>query len=97
MTQGAAGHTGAQGRAIGFQSVVDRFPNVQVLATDSADWDVAKTARLWEGYLDMYPKIDAAFFHNDDMAPIRTGVPALWPFVTQVIEEATAAGFITAT
>src|SRR4029079_11773825 len=41
MTQGAAGHTGAQGRAIGFQSVVDRFPNVQVLATDSADWDVA--------------------------------------------------------
>jgi len=31
------------------------------------------------------------------MAPIRTGVPALWPFVTQVIEEATAAGFITAT
>jgi putative hydrolase of HD superfamily len=28
------------------------------------------------------------------MAPIRDGVPALWPFVTQVVEEATAAGFI---
>jgi ribose transport system substrate-binding protein len=68
MTQGAPGHTGAQGRAIGFQSVIDRFPDVQVLATDSADWDVAKTMQLWEGYLDAYPKIDAAFFHNDDMA-----------------------------
>ena len=44
------------------------FPVSQVLATDSADWDVAKTAQLWEGYLNTFPKIDAAFFHNDDMA-----------------------------
>jgi len=68
MTQGALGHTGAQGRARGFQSVVDRFPGVSVLATDSADWDVAKTAQLWETYLSRFQKIDAAFFHNDDMA-----------------------------
>ena len=68
MTQGALGHTGAQGRAKGFQSVIDKFPGVEVLATDSADWDVAKTAQLWEGYLNTFPKIDAAFFHNDDMA-----------------------------
>ena len=68
MTQGALGHTGAQGRARGFQSVIDRFPGVKVLATDSADWDVAKTAQLWETYLNTYPTIDAAFFHNDDMA-----------------------------
>jgi len=68
MTQGDLGHTGAQGRARGFQSVIDRFPGVQVLATDSADWDVAKTAQLWEGYLNTFAKIDAAFFHNDDMA-----------------------------
>ena len=47
MTQGALGHTGAQGRARGFQSVIDRFPGVAVLATDPADWDVAKTAQLW--------------------------------------------------
>ena len=68
MTQGALGHTGAQGRARGFQSVIDRFPGVEVLATDSADWDVAKTAQLWETYLTRFSKIDAAFFHNDDMA-----------------------------
>ena len=68
MTQGALGHSGAQGRARGFQSVIDRFPGVQVLATDSADWDVAKTAQLWEDYLKTFAKIDAAFFHNDDMA-----------------------------
>ena len=68
MTQGALGHTGAQGRAKGFNTVVKQFPNIEVLDTQPADWDVSKTARLWETYLTKYPQIDAAFFHNDDMA-----------------------------
>ena len=68
MTQGSLGHTGAQGRAKGFHSVVSKFPKVQVLDEQPADWDVTKTARIWESLLTKYPKIDAAFFHNDDMA-----------------------------
>src|SRR6185312_7679578 len=68
MTQGALGHTGAQGRTRGFNSVIKKYPNIEVLDTQPADWDVTKTARLWETYLTKYPKIDAAFFHNDDMA-----------------------------
>lgn len=68
MTQGALGHTGAQGRARGFESVVKKFPKIEVLETQPADWDVTKAVRLWESYLTKYPKIDAAFFHNDDMA-----------------------------
>jgi ribose transport system substrate-binding protein len=68
MTQGALDHTGAQGRAKGFQAVVKQYPGIEVLDTQPADWDVTKTARLWETYLTKYPQIDAAFFHNDDMA-----------------------------
>jgi ribose transport system substrate-binding protein len=68
MTQGALGHTGAQGRAKGFESVVKQYPNIKVLETQPADWSVSKTAQLWETYLTKYPQIDAAFFHNDDMA-----------------------------
>jgi ribose transport system substrate-binding protein len=68
MTQGALGHTGAQGRARGFESVVKNFPNIEVLDRQPADWDVSKTARIWETYLSKYPQIDAAYFHNDDMA-----------------------------
>jgi ribose transport system substrate-binding protein len=68
MTQGALGHSGAQGRARGFESVVKQYPDIKVLDTQPADWDVSKTARLWETYLTKYPQIDAAFFHNDDMA-----------------------------
>ena len=33
MTQGALGHTGAQGRARGFESVVKKFPKIEVLDT----------------------------------------------------------------
>jgi ribose transport system substrate-binding protein len=68
MTQGALGHTGAQGRARGFYSIVKKYPKIKVLDTQPADWDVTKVARIWETLLTKYPKIDAAYFHNDDMA-----------------------------
>jgi ribose transport system substrate-binding protein len=68
MTQGALGHSGAQKRAAGFERALKRYPNVKLLAQDTAEWDVNKTAKLWEDYLVKFPKVDAAFFHSDDMA-----------------------------
>jgi ribose transport system substrate-binding protein len=68
MTQGALGHTGAQGRAKGFHEIVSKYPKIQVLDEQPADWSVTKSASIWETLLTKYPKIDAAFFHNDDMA-----------------------------
>lgn len=68
MTQGALGHTGAQGRARGFESVIKKNPGIEVVDTTPGDWDVAKVSRLWDTLLTKYPKIDAAYFHNDDMA-----------------------------
>jgi ribose transport system substrate-binding protein len=74
MTQGALGHSGAQGRAKGFESVVKQYPGIEVLDTTPADWDVTKAVRIWETHLTKYPQIDAAFFHNDDMALAATKV-----------------------
>ncbi|MGF1626097.1 MAG: sugar ABC transporter substrate-binding protein [Alphaproteobacteria bacterium] len=68
MTQGALGHTGAQGRARGFHSVVSKFPNIEVLDEQPADWDVTNAVRIWDSLLTRFPEINAAFFHNDDMA-----------------------------
>ncbi len=68
MTQGQLGHSGAQGRARGFNAIIKNNPGIEVLDTQPGDWDVSKTARLWETYLTKYPQIDAAYFHNDDMA-----------------------------
>ena len=69
MTQGALGHTGAQGRARGFHSVVDGMSGIEVLDEQPADWDVTKATRIWDSLLTKYgDKIKGAFFHNDDMA-----------------------------
>ena len=68
MTQGALGHSGAQGRAKGFKSIIANFPKVKLLDEQPADWDVTKVARIWDSLLTQHPDIKAAFFHNDDMA-----------------------------
>ena len=68
MTTGPLGFSAVQGRSKAFESVVKKYPKINVLDTAPADWDVTKTARIWETWLNKYPKIDAAFFHNDDMA-----------------------------
>jgi ribose transport system substrate-binding protein len=68
MTQGALGHSGAQGRAKGFKQVLAAYPNVKVVNEEPADWDVTKVARIWDSILTQNDKIAGAFFHNDDMA-----------------------------
>ncbi len=68
MTQGALGHTGAQGRARGFKSVIEKYPDIEVLDEQPADWDVTKATRIWDSLLTKHSDISAAFFHNDDMA-----------------------------
>lgn len=67
-TQGALGHTGVQKRAQGFRNALAKYPDIKVLADDTADWDINKVARLWEDYLVQYRDINAGYFHNDDMA-----------------------------
>jgi ribose transport system substrate-binding protein len=68
MTQGQLGHTGAQGRTKGFYLAMAKYPGIELIAKDPADWDTNKTIQLWEGYLARYKDIGGAFFHNDDMA-----------------------------
>lgn len=68
MTQGQLGHTGAQGRTEGFYRALAKYPGIELLAKDPADWDVKKTAQFWEDYLARYKDVTGGFFHNDDMA-----------------------------
>ena len=100
MTQGALGHSGAQGRAKGFKQVLAAYPNVKLINEEPADWDVTKVARIWESILTQNENIAAAFFHNDDMALaahnvmkaknrtgiIIGGVDAMPPAVNAVLE-----------
>jgi ribose transport system substrate-binding protein len=67
-TWGGQGHTGAQGRAQGFYNVIQRYPNIEVVDDQPADWDVTRTMEIWEILLNRHPDLKAGFLHNDDMA-----------------------------
>ena len=67
-TQGALTHTGAQGRAQGFQNVLAQYPGIEVVDEQPADWDINKTAAIWTDLLSRVPDIKGGYFHNDDMA-----------------------------
>jgi hypothetical protein len=54
--------------ARGLSKIVKRYPKVEVVDTTRGDWDVTKVARIGETLLSKFPKIDPAYFHNDDMA-----------------------------
>lgn len=67
-TQGALGHTGAQGRAMGFEQTVANYPGITVVDDTPGNWLAAEVADLWQDLLQRYPNVKGGFFHNDDMA-----------------------------
>ncbi|MGH2560349.1 MAG: sugar ABC transporter substrate-binding protein [Thermomicrobiales bacterium] len=67
-TQGALGHTGAQGRAEGFNLTVANYPNITVVDDTPGDWLQAQVADLWQDLLQRYPNVKGGYFHSDDMA-----------------------------
>lgn len=55
-------------RAIGAKNVLDKYPDIKVLAEQTADWDRAKAMSLMENWIQSYgDKINAVFAHNDEM------------------------------
>jgi len=67
-TGGVEGHTGAQGRQQGFHNVVARYPDIEVVDDQPADWSAERSAQLWETIINRHPDIKGGFFDNDDMA-----------------------------
>jgi ribose transport system substrate-binding protein len=67
-TQGALGHTGAQGRAEGFKQTLANYPNIKVVDDTPGNWLAAEVASLWQDLLQRFPNVKGGFFHSDDMA-----------------------------
>ena len=55
-------------RSKGFHSVVDRYPNLKMVAQQSADFDRSRALEVMESILQGQPDIDAVFCGNDAMA-----------------------------
>ena len=65
---GLVGDNNTRNRSDGFHSVVDRYPELKMVAQQSADFDRAKALEVMEPILQANPDINAVFCGNDAMA-----------------------------
>jgi len=65
---GLVGDNNTWNRSKGFHSVVDRYPNIEMVAQQSADFDRSKAMEVMESILQSHSDIDAVFCGNDAMA-----------------------------
>lgn len=65
---GLVGDNNTWARSNGFHSVVDKFPNLKMVAQQSANFDRTKAMEVLETIMQANPDIDAVFCGNDAMA-----------------------------
>jgi ABC-type sugar transport system substrate-binding protein len=65
---GIVGDNNTWARSKGFHSVVDNYPDLKMVAQQSADFDRNKAMEVMESILQAHPNIDAVFCGNDGMA-----------------------------
>lgn len=65
---GIVGDNNTWNRSKGFHSVVDQYPELKMLAQQSADFDRNKAMEVTESMLQANPDVDAIFCGNDAMA-----------------------------
>jgi ABC-type sugar transport system substrate-binding protein len=65
---GLVGDNNTWARSKGFHSVVDHYPDLKMVAQQSADFDRNKAMEVMESILQANPNIDAVFCGNDGMA-----------------------------
>jgi inositol transport system substrate-binding protein len=55
-------------RAAGAKKVLNKYPNLKILAQQTAEWDREKAMKLMENWIQSYGNsINAVFAHNDEM------------------------------
>jgi len=65
---GLLGDNNTRNRSDGFHSVVDNYPELKMVAQQTADFDRTRAMEVMESLLQAHPDIDAVFCGNDAMA-----------------------------
>jgi ribose transport system substrate-binding protein len=65
--EGITGTSSARERGQGFNEVMDGYPDIEVVARQTADYDRAKGLSVFENILEAQPEINGVFAHNDEM------------------------------
>ncbi|MCJ7658007.1 MAG: substrate-binding domain-containing protein, partial [Anaerolineales bacterium] len=59
----------ANDRYVGFREIMQNYPEVKIIASESADFTRAKGEEVMQGFLEQHgDQIDALYAHNDDSA-----------------------------
>lgn len=73
VLEGPAGDTNSALRVGGFMDALTQYPDIKVIASQPADWNREKGFNVMSDLLQAFPKIDAVFAANDEMALGATG------------------------
>lgn len=65
---GTIGSSPAMDRATGFANVIDQYPGIELVASQSGDFARAQGQQVMEQLLQANPEVDAVYAHNDEMA-----------------------------
>mgnify|MGYP002622335706 CR=1 FL=1 len=68
IIRGPYGNSAEVDRTEGNRNVLAKYPDINVLADQTANWDRAEAMVLMENWLQTYPDIDAVVAQNDEMA-----------------------------
>lgn len=68
LIQGPYGHSAEVQRTKGIKTVLAKYPNIKIIAEQTANWDRAQAMNLMENWLSTGRKIDAVISENDEMA-----------------------------
>ena len=68
IIHGPNGHSAEVQRSEGIRDVLAKYPDIKIVAEQTADWDRAKALNLMENWLASGQKIDAVIAQNDEMA-----------------------------
>jgi ribose transport system substrate-binding protein len=66
--EGIPGTSAARERGQGFNEALSKYPNIQNVVRQPADFDRNKALNVVENILQVHPDINAIFAHNDEMA-----------------------------
>ncbi|MFD2933761.1 sugar ABC transporter substrate-binding protein [Spirosoma flavum] len=68
MIHGYMGQAAQLKREQGAREILKQYPNLKLIANQTAEWDRAKAMSLMENWIQSFgPKINAVFAHNDEM------------------------------
>jgi ribose transport system substrate-binding protein len=65
---GSLGVSTTQDRIKGFESVIGNYKDIEIVASQPANWSRAEALTAMENIIQSNPEIDAVFVHNDEMA-----------------------------